>query len=1011
MEKKKASPKKRVILTIWCIFLALACVINVAVTSYAIGWDKALSSYFGSVGGGTVDYSLDEIVARERQCTLDIVAEGTVLLRNDNGALPLAAGSKVSVFGQTAQMWMTKEKITNTKDTVFLESLESAGLEINTELRKFYKQSKHTSWGIGANLGNGGIAGTWAIDEVPQSEYTDNVKNSYANYSDAAIIVFSRGGSEGGDLPRAMDRFGGSADKGYLDLSDAERELLDAVSKAGFKKTVVILHSTNPMSMEEVDAQQYGVDAVLWVSGTGADGVEMMGKLLTGEINPSGRTVDTFAYNNFSAPAMQNFSDFRFTQNGALITDTTSTAGGTYSYMNYGEGIYVGYRYYETRYEDAVMGTANVGNYDYSATVAYPFGHGLSYTSFAWSDFKFSGPDANGKMTASVKVTNTGDRAGKEVVEFYFQSPYTDYDRQNGVEKSAVDLIEFGKTGLLEPGKSETVEVTVDLNEMASYDAKGAGTYILDAGTYYLTAARDAHDAVNNILAAKGYTTSNGMTAGGDAALTGSWTVDALREVNTSSTGAEIVNRFDDCTLPDAVYLSRSNWSVMEGSGLTYADGTMAGQSETTDGAGTVYTKEISDTVYAGLTASGWGASGNPVGIDDPGWPAVQYGQGGNLALSSLSDKNYNDPDWDKLLDQMSQQEQMVLVGMAGWGTPNVDSIQKPKTYAMDGPQGMIDYVSGGQGYQFPDENLLGATWSKELAAKMGELCGQEFAVKGASDWWAPAINIHRAPYSARNFEYFSEDGRFNGLMGTEWVKTARDNGINCHLKHFFLNDQDTNRGANGRLATFATEQAMREIYLKPFQICVEDGGARGVMMSMGRIGWRIAPGSYATITGILRGEWGFQSTTITDAQSLSEPEAEQALAAGCDMVCTNQQTAYAAGTLSSPGGQYMLRQGAKNILYNAANSVGVMGIRAEGFPIYILLLIAYNVLTVIYLAYATVEILLKLNPEQKVISKQGKRIMRGILWTVGAVILAVLLFFFFTEWLPMLQFALQTAV
>lgn len=949
----------------------------------------------------------------ERACALQITAEGVVLLRNENDALPLSKGSKVSVFGQTAQMWMTKEKLTNTKDTVFLESLESAGLEVNGELRKFYKQSKHTSWGNGANLGNGGIAGNWAIDEVPQSEYTQSVKDSYSACSDAAIVVFTRGGSEGGDLPRAMDRFGGQADESYLELNADGRDLLAAVSGAGFARIVVILHTTNAMQMDQVDAEQYGVDAVVWVSGTGADGVSQLGAVLTGDINPSGKTVDTFVYDNFSAPAMQNFGDFRFTRGGQLIQDVTSTVGGTYSYMNYGEGIYVGYQYYETRYEDYVMGTANAGDYDYASTVAYPFGHGLSYTNFTWSGFKASAPDADGTITASVKVTNSGGKAGKEVVEFYFQSPYTDYDRENGVEKAAVSLIDFGKTAELAPGESETVEVTVKWNDMASYDAKGAGTYILDAGAYYLTAAADAHQAVNNILAAKGYTvdgTGGRMTAGGDSAMTFSWTADGLTTLGSSSTGYEVVNQFDDCALPDAAYLSRSDWSVMDNSGLTYADGTMTGQSETTDGQGAVYTKEVSSEVYAGLTASGWDAAGNPIPMDDSSWPSVAYGQGNGLVLSSLSGADYGSPHWDALLDQMSQAEQINIVGKAMNGTDAVDSIGKPTTYAMDGPQGMIDYISGDQGYQFPDENVLGATWNKELARQMGDLCGQEFAVKGASDWWSPAINIHRAAFSGRNFEYFSEDGVFNGLMGVEWVKAAQEQGVNCQLKHFFLNDQETNRGANGRLATFANEQSIREIYLKPFQICIEDGDARGVMLSMCRIGWRIMPGSYNSITNILRNEWGMKGAVITDAQSLSEPEAEQALAAGCDMVDTAQLTSYAASTLSAPGGQYMLRQSAKNILYNAANSVGITGVRVDGFPIYILLLIAYNVIICLYLAYGTVEVLLKLNPEQTVLKKQGKRIFRGIFWGLAVVILAVLLLMFFTSWLPALQFAFQTS-
>ncbi|MBR4208700.1 MAG: glycoside hydrolase family 3 C-terminal domain-containing protein, partial [Lachnospiraceae bacterium] len=366
---------------LWCLFLVAALALNVWLTMYATSWDRALTGYFGTIGGTeyatieTQDYSnVDDLRVAEKEAELRIVGEGTVLLQNNNNALPLTSGNKVSVFGQTAQMWMTKERISGTKDTVFLESLEAAGLEINAALRKFYKQSKHTNWGIGANLGNGGIAGTWQLDEVPQSEYTDEVKKSYSEYSDAAIVVISRGGSEGGDLPRYMGRYGGSDEDSYLDLTPEEKDLFAAVMAAGFKKTVLVMHTTNAMNMKDI--APYGFDAIIWVSGTGEDGVQVMGQLLTGEINPSGKTVDTFAYDNFQAPAMQNFGDFRFTKNGELVTATTTTVGGTYSYQNYAENIYVGYQYYETRYEDTVLGQGNTAGYEYDKDVAFPFGHG-----------------------------------------------------------------------------------------------------------------------------------------------------------------------------------------------------------------------------------------------------------------------------------------------------------------------------------------------------------------------------------------------------------------------------------------------------------------------------------------------------------------------------------------------------------------------------------------------------------------------------------------------------------
>jgi beta-glucosidase len=1005
----KNTNRKKIWLAVWCLFLAACICFNVWATNYALSWDKALSDYFGYIGGTentSEKYSsVDELREAERALALQIVDEGAVLLKNDNNALPLTQGSKVSVFGQTAQMWMTKEKLSNTKDTVFLESLQEAGLEVNNELRKMYKQSKHTKWGTGANLGDGGIAGTWAIDEVPVSEFSDAAKQSYANFPDAAIVVFTRGGSEGGDLPRDMERFGGEAGQGYLELTQTERDLLTEVT-ANFEKVVVILHTTNAMQLDFL--KDYDIDAVLWISGTGEDGVQEMGKILTGAVNPSGKNVDTYVYDNLSAPAMQNFGDFRFTQNGELITNTTSSTGGTYSYLNYAEGIYVGYRYYETRYEDVVMGTENAGEYDYKNTVAYPFGYGLSYTSFQFSDFKASSPDKSGEMTLSIKVTNTGSVAGKQVAEFYYQSPYTVYDKANGVEKASVNLIQFGKTGILEPGASETITVTVNVNDFVSYDAKNAKTYILEAGDYYITAAGDAHEAVNNILAAKGY--ADGMTANGDKALTTVYTVKSTEMHSTSSTGYTVTNQFDDCLFPNAVYLSRSNWNVLENGGIRTADGCVTGASNTTDAAGTAYTIEATAEIISGLTSEGWDTSGNPIAIDDASWPAVTYGASNGLKLADMVGVAYDDPKWDKLLDQMSQEDQINLVGKSGWGTDAVASVGKAQTYYLDGPQGMIDYISGGAGYQFADENVLGATWNQELAREMGDLCGQEFAIKGASIWWSPAINLHRTAYSGRNFEYFSEDGVFSGLMGTQWVKAAQANGVVAQLKHFFLNDQETNRGANGRLATFANEQTMREIYLKPFQMCIEDGGAMGTMNTMCRIGTVCSPSRYSANVNILRNEWGMTGAIITDAQSFNEREAEQALAAGCDMVCATAKTSYSSSTLASPGGQYMLRQGAKNILYITANGFAADSDFSKGYPIYRIALVVYNVLTFIYLAWFTLEVISAVTKKQ-ILPKKVMRVIRIVLGTLGILILLFLLYKFFTEWLPMLKFALQTAV
>lgn len=1021
--ENKGSSKRKIWLSIWCLILVGVICFNVWATKYALSWDIILTSYFGSISSGKEEApkvvheesekftNLEDLNAAEKALELEIAAEGIVLLKNDNGALPLAKGSKVSVLGQSAQIWMTKEKLTNTKDTIFLESLQSAGLEVNGSLRKMYKQSKHTKWGTGANLGNGGIAGTWEVDEVPQSEYKDSVKESYAEYNDAAIVVITRGGSEGGDLPRDMERFGGEAGKGYLELTQNEKDLLASVHEAGFKKTIVILHTTNAMQMEDLLREEYGVDAILWVTGDGEDGVQVIGSLLTGEINPSGKNVDTYVYDNLSAPAMQNFGDFRFTQNGELIPATTTTVSGTYSYQVYSEGIYVGYRYYETRYEDKVTGRANVGEYDYSNVVAYPFGYGLSYTAFDWTDFKASAPDADRNVTLSVKVTNSGAVAGKDVVQLYYQAPYTDYDVQNGIEKSAVNLLEFGKTKLLAPGESETIELTVNMKDMASWDGNNHQCYLLEAGDYYLTLAHDAHDAVNNILAVRGYSTANGMTADGDAARVFAQKVSSEVVLDKAITGAQLKNIFDDCWLEDAASLTRSNWVMMDNDGLRYATGTMTGKSETTDAAGSVYTHEASAETVKALTSEGWDVAGNPLGMNDASFNAQKFSQDSGLTLADMTGKAWDDPDWEKLLDQMSQDDLITLVGQGHYQTSAIASIGKTVSHSTDGPQGMIDYVTDGKGYQFTDANMLGATWNKEHAYRFGDLCSQEIILKGASTWYAPALNLHRTAYSGRNFEYFSEDNIHSGMMGREVAVAARNNGANCHIKHFFMNDQEVNRGANGRLAVFATEQTMRELYAKPFQMCAEAAPSSGIMVSMARVGTHIAPGSYALCTQLIRDEWGMTGAIITDAQALTLYEAEQQLASGCDLVLTAMKTVYPQAVLDSPGGQTRMRLAAKHILFMEANSSAMDIEFKTGFPIYYLILIAYHVLTLVYMAWATLEIVRKLWPEKQIVSKKALRRIRIVLGTIGIVILVFLLFMFFTEWLPKLQFALQTSV
>lgn len=1029
--------KKLWIPILWVVVVISIVQLMVFNNIYAVSWDTALRMYFGELGGG-YDVQVknefltgDELYAYETEVNHNIIAEGSILLKNDNNALPLKAGDRVSVFGGTSVMWMTKEVVSANKGTELIDSLTDAGLSVNASLVRFYNHSSHTKWGTGTNLGSGGQPGTWKIDEIPYAEYTDTVKDSYKDYADAAIVVLSRSGGEGGDLPRSMGRFDGSDDEHYLELTTEEKELLTAVHEAGFAKTIVILHTNNAMQLDFLNPNLYGVDAVLQIGGTGEKGVEVIGKLLTGEINPSGRTVNSFVYDNFSSPVMENFGDHRYTLNGELIVvdnyGTEAPGGtlqgtnypGTFSYLNYGESIYLDYRYYETRYEDKVLGAANVGDYDYANTVYCSFGYGLGYTTFDWSDFTMSAPDADNNVTVSVKVKNTGSVAGKEVVEFYYQAPYTDDDKANLVEKASVNLIEFGKTKLLKPGESETVTASFNLNDMKSYDANKAKTYIMDEGTYYITAAKDAHAAVNNILAAKGYTTANGMDADGDAAMVQTHEVAAFTVLSdASNTGAEVTNQLDDVVAADATYLTRQNWKMIEDGAIAYSTGTLTGASNTTDTLGTVRVREITEEVLNGLLLEGWDASGNPIGRDDASWPEVQFlddlGKSEadcTLKLDDMTGADYDDPRWDELLSEITYAEAVRLHAAAGWGTIEIPAIGKGQSKSVDGPQGIVSNINTSAGYRFPPQAMTAMTWNREIARALGDAISQEALTMGISSWWAPATNLYRSPFSGRNFEYCGVDGVYAGLIISPIIEGAMANGVTCQIKHIVINDQEVNRFANGRLATYATEQTVRELYLKPFEIAFRDTPVCSVMSTMTRIGTHLGAGHYNLNQNIMRGEFGLEGPIITDAQTYGPKAGEEILAGGSSMVLTTSATNYNADTLASKGVRYMVYQAAKDVLYMYTKNVA-SGITIEsGFPVYVLLLIAADAIVLIYLLYGTFEVAYafgKANGRQ-IVSDRAKWILRLVLWAIAAILLVILTYKFITEWGPMLVFAFQT--
>ena len=1000
MAAEKKRMKKRTYLIIWTIVIVLLCS-AVGIANYeALYWDSALSLYFGEVGVAnvsTVSFDTED----HAQVAELIVAEGTVLLKNENNALPMKAG-KISLFG------------IDNKSGTLQAALEGEGFTVNPTLAAFYAASTHSSGAGSLSAGNGSETGGWIIDEVPQSEYTDEVKASYKDYNDAAIVVLMRTGAEGNDLPYDMSRYGGSADENYLELNQTEKDLLTAVN-ASFDKVIVLISSANAMQLDFVDREEYGIDAVLWYARP-AGASSSIAKILTGAVNPSGRLVDTYVYDNLSSPAMQNFGDYRYVYEDGTLTG--------YSYVNYAEGIYVGYKYYETRYEDVVLKQGNAGDYDYASTVVYPFGYGLSYTTFDWSDLKVAWDGDT--CTASVTVKNTGSVSGKDVVEFYIQSPYT----AGGVEKAAVQLAQYGKTSELAPGASETVTVTFSKQDIASYDANDARAYVLDAGDWYVTAARNAHEAVNNVLTAKGKTTADGMTAEGNKDMAFLYTLSERELLSTDAvSGAEVTNRLDDIIYAeDTTYLSRSDWSVMENNGLEYATGVSTAVSNVGNASGDAPNHVISSELLANFQLTGFAASLNPTDPDDetlyPGKESYTYGAENGLTLADMVGVAYDDAKWDDLLNELKLSEMHQLFNKSGWGSLALDVIGKPKTYEYDAPNGIANFLTDAVIYSYPCATMTAATWSQEVQRIYGDAIGEDAIASNTEGWYAPGINIHRTPFGARNYEYYSEDAVLTGLCSAAVCAGVEAHGMHAYIKHFVMNDADTNRAANGCVAVWGTEQAAREIYLKPFQYSIQKGGAQGIMLTMCRIGWQYTWGSYPLMTAICRNEWGWHGCYITDyTTTMKGAGSDQYLAAGGSLVhATAEQTL---SDVKAGWCRKLIREAAHEILYNTANSLAVDPAYAAmlnntedavetastveeskgflyGMAWYKVVLYGFDILMAIILILMAIRVYSKVPMTEEQFQNRKRMTRKGkmIMWIIiGVVLIALIVVFFVWAW------------
>ena len=810
--------------------------------------------------------SEEDLVAFEKQLCRDIESEGAALLVNRDNTLPLAAGTKFTTFSQSSFNLLyggTGSGQVSADDAVTLKTAfdEVFGPDsVNPEQWKFYATAGYKRVNAATTGGN---QGQYRINEVPWDKYPEALRNTWAGYGDVALVVLARSGGEGADLPSGLPELEPyMTDGDYLRLCQEEIDMFSHLQQlkadGTFKKIVVLLNSSNALQLDFID--DYGIDAVLWIGDVGMTGIYGVADILAGNVNPSGRIVDTFLKDNHSAPAMVNFGAYPWT-NGSdygVATAQNNTDPGidkcNMNYVVYQEGIYVGYRYYETRYEDVVLGQGNAGDWNYDDCVAFPFGYGLSYTEFEYSDFKIA--DQGDTIQVEVDVKNVGAVDGKHTVQIYFQSPYTDYDRENLVEKAAVELCGFDKK-MIKAGDTEHFTITVEKADLTSYDANAAKTYILDEGDYYFTVGRNAHDAINNILAAKG------AAVDGKAELSAVWnnpSFDASTYSVSPVTGKAITNRFDNADLnkyegadgQTVTYLSRSDWEgtwpqtqVLHITEQMWADGLTHDE----NGRKAIVEKMKSE-IYP-----------------DVSMPAL--GVAGDLDAGDLAMADADDPRWSQLISEVPYAELTDLIYNGFHLTKPVPSINLPGTNDENGPQGFTKSLTGGaSAMAYTSEDVMAATYNLELIENMGKCIGEDFlhATDGTgtvfSGIYGPGANIHRTPYSGRNFEYYSEDGWLSGRVAAVEVAAIQDRGVYVFTKHFALNDQEEGRYG---IATWSNEQAIRELYLEGFEGSIVRGGGMGVMSSFNRLGVVWSGGHYGLMTGILRDEWGMTGAAITD--------------------------------------------------------------------------------------------------------------------------------------------------
>ena len=853
---------------------AIAMVLAVVVCVNMICFGPMATLIGLATGNGTLSDETNEEAAEVAE---EIMEDGIVLLKNES-LLPLNETKKLNIFGwesiNPAYGGAGSGGINDLYDIVSLnQGIENAGFSINQELVDFYNN-------YGADNPEMSIQKqSWTLPEPPVDTYSDELIKSAKEYSDVAVVVLSRKAGEGhNDIPMDVRKaaYDNNSDEyddfpegeHYLQLSQTERDMVDMVC-SNFDNVIVVYNGANQFELGFADEYPQ-IKSVVWCPGTGNVGFNALGKVFSGEVNPSGKTPDTFIYDMTTAPWWNNAEKTEYTNLADLAVEGMNAGTAQVyapAFTNYVEGIYVGYKYYET--------AAQEGAIDYDKTVQYPFGYGLSYTEFEQKMGELEEKD--GQISVDVEVTNTGDVAGKDVVEVYYEPPYTN----GGIEKSSANLIEFAKTDLLQPGESQTVTVTFSIEDMASYDENNAKAYVLEKGDYVISINSDSH----TVLDQKTYTADKDVVYKG--------------ENKRASDDTAATNVFEDAK-GDVTYLSRADHFA------NYEEATAAPASAEL---GEPYVSEyhlnsnFDKTTYLN---------------DEDVMPTT--GADNGLTLADMRDADYDDPRWEKLLDQLTVDEMANMIAMAGYQTAAMDSVGKVATLDFDGPAAINNNFTGVGSIGFPIEVVVASTWNKELAQAWGECMGKISQEMGAEGWYAPGMNTHRTAFGARNYEYFSEDGVLAGNMGAKAVEGARKYGVYSYIKHFALYE-----GNAKMVSVWSNEQAIREIYLKPFEISVKQGGANAVMVSWSFLGDKWTGESSNLMNTVLRDEWGFRGMALTDFfrnNGHGFMNADAALANGVDaMLSTFNGEENNVANPEHPTAVLQMRNACKNVMYTVVSS------------------------------------------------------------------------------------------